>query len=197
MNQGLIFLPIHLENKIDKDEILKAFNPTAKFVVWKMEKLTTTENGTYGKNSYTEEAKTKYPNLLKFLEQLPFTHISNVKINLQTEVPPMHVDFTKPENGKELSENILGNEPSGYRIVIKGQKDSLIVHDGKQEVTALMPDDADCYVLDQSKGYHTVKHDPDRVIIYVTGFIDPVKHKKILEDSLERYRDFGIWKSDL
>ena len=188
----LLFLPIDLDLNIDKTEILNGLNPTGRFHVWDMEKLTTNESGKYGKNKFTESAYIKYPNLIKSIGKLPFTNISNVKINIQTTEPILHVDFVTPDDGQELAANIKGNEPSGYRILIKGGRNSLIVHDGQKECETLLPNDTDCYVLDQSSAMHTVKHDPGRVIVYITGFIDRDIHYKVLERSLKKYEKFAI-----
>lgn len=193
----LLYLPIDVDLELDRVEILSGVNPTGHFHVWDMEKLTTIENGKYGKNSYTESARIKYPNLLKSISKLPFTNISNVKINIQTKEPTLHVDFVSPSEGQDLAENIKGCEPSGYRILVKGNRDSLIVHNGEKACETFLPAEVDCYVLDQSSALHTVKHDPGRVIVYITGFIDKDKHLEILERSFKKYEKFAVHETSV
>ncbi len=188
----IMFVPVDIDLQLDKAEILDHLNPTGHFYVWDMEKLTDVRDGKYGKNEFTEEAKLKYPKLINSLGLLPFTHISNVKINCQTDRPALHIDFKSPAEGQELAENVKGNEPSGYRILIKGGRDSLIVHDGVEECETFIPEDTDCYLLDQSTALHAVKDDPGRVIVYVTGFIDREKHQELLERSIKKYEKFAI-----
>lgn len=192
--QKLMYLPADLP-KINKDEILENFKPGSNFYVWDFEKLTVDSGGKYGKNDFTDDAKNKYPNLIDYLGSLPFTAISNVKINMQTDQKPeMHIDFRTPEDGNELVENINDQEPCGYRFVVKGGRDKLLIRSGEEEKVAYLPEDTDCYLLNQSEGYHAVQEDYGRIIVYVTAFIDHEKHQDLLKRSLTKYGDYAIYE---
>lgn len=188
----ILFTPVDIDLNIDKKEIIDGLRPDGKFHVWNMEKLTQQNNGKYGKNEYTDNAKSKYPKLISSIRKLPFDAISNVKINYQTTEPVLHVDFQGKHDGAELIDNIRGNEPSGYRILIKGSRSTLVIHDGIKECDTYMPPDTDTYMLDQSSAFHTVKRDPGRIIVYITAYVNPKKHQALLEKSIKKYADYVI-----
>jgi hypothetical protein len=85
-------------------------------------------------------------------------------------------------------------EPAGYRIVLKGRKDSLFVYNGKTWINAIMPDVPGCYLLHSTQGLHKVNEDPGREMIYVRGYLDPIKHKNLIERSLIKFKDYAIYE---
>lgn len=191
----LLYVPIDLPQSINKKEILESFSPKNNFHVWNFQKLTYSTGGKYGPNNLKEEYREIFPSLCQFIDQLPFTNLSNAKINLQTSATKMHVDFVKPQDGQRLLESITGNEPCGYRIVIKGRKDVIKIKNNDQIVTAMMPEDTDCYVINQSSCEHLVLEDPGRITVYVTGFMDKESHSNLISKSLDRFGDYAIWKT--
>lgn len=188
----LLFLPIDTNIKLDKEEILSNFSPEQNFHVWNFEKLVE-DNVRYGINSFTKEAEKKYPSIVKFVNSLPFTDISNVKINIQTEQSAMHIDFQRPENGKELYDNVSSNEPSGYRVLIQGSREKLYVQTDTGKHLARLPEDTNVYVLSQTECLHQVEEDTNRMILYVTGFVNTEKHQALLEKSLKKYNEYAIY----
>ena len=191
----LLFLPIDLPLGISKEEVISNFRPDRKFHTWKFERLTEQVNGKYGKNYITEEATQRFPTLTKFIELLPFDHISNVKINLQTGPMVAHVDFTQPEQGEELWNNTVENEPCGYRLVIHGANDVMKIHKENEVVTAYVPTErTHAYVINQSTGLHSVIEDPDRITCYTTGFINQEQHNALLKKSLSKYGEYAVWR---
>jgi hypothetical protein len=189
----LLYLPIDLPYTIDKEEIFSGFDPHSEFHVWNFEKLTEQVDGKYGRNYLKEKSKKRYPSLCKFIEQLPFDSLSNVKINIQTRATKAHIDFTEPENGAELFNNSKANEPCGYRIVIKGASDVLKIHRNDSIVTAIMPTNTHAYVINQSSGLHSVAEDPGRITVYTTGFINKEKHDILIEKSLKRFGNYAVY----
>lgn len=133
-------------------------------------------------------------NFKKILDQLPFTKITRITHKTQTNLVHPHVDVMK-EMGLEEGEyqHLLNNEPCGYRIVIVGRNDKLKVHNGIKWVSANLPKIPGCYLLDSTTGFHKVDDDQNREIIYIRGFLDPVKHKEIVNRSLEKYKDYAIY----
>lgn len=191
--KNLLYLPIDLPIMINKDEIYDSFKPHSDFHVWKFMKLTEQVDGKYGRNHLKESSRINFPSLCNYIDTLPFDAISNVKINVQTQETAPHVDFTQPEQGKELWENSVNNEPCGYRIVIKGAPDVVKIHRGEEIVTTHLPDDTHTYVINQSSGLHSVVDDPGRITVYTTGFINEDKHDNLLEASLNKYSKYAIW----
>ena len=68
----------------------------------------------YGKNDFTDRARKKYPKLIEYISHLPYTHISNVKINFQTAAVKAHIDF-QPENQHLALSLIHISEPTRLR----------------------------------------------------------------------------------
>ena len=201
------FMPIDMNIVLDKQEVIDNFEKTTDYWYWSFEKLTHSKGGKYGKNDFTDKAKEKYPKLVEYISHLPYTHLSNVKINFQTAAVKAHIDF-QPENqhlarmadkkfdpneGIDLYKDSLNYEPCGYRIVIKGAPDVVKIHRGEEIVTTHLPDDTHTYVINQSSGLHSVVDDPGRITVYTTGFINEDKHNNLLEESLNKYSKYAIW----
>ena len=186
------YTPIDIGQSLNKSEILDNFTPHKGWNFWSFEKLTESKGGKYGKNNITEKAKNKYPKLCEYISHLPFTHISNVKINIQMEKVTPHIDFVTPKEGLDLYKNNLNNEPCGYRIVVKGKNDVLKLHINEEVKTCYMPADTDCYVINHTSGKHSIDEDTGRVIVYVSGFIDKDKHLDILNKSIKKYSEYII-----
>jgi len=189
----LLYTPIDFNLKLDSTEILENFNPGVDWNFWKFEKLTEDSNGKYGANEFKESSIERYPNLCKYINNLPFANISNVKINLQTQKAIPHIDFVSPEQGQDLFQNNIDNEPCGYRIIVKGKKDAVKIHTEAGVNTCKMPNDTDLYVIDSSSIKHSVEEDAGRVTVYITGFIDKDKHNQLIENSLTKYKDYAIY----
>jgi hypothetical protein len=129
----------------------------------------------------------------KVLNQLPFKKITVLTHKIQQRVVGPHVDVYPEmlfEDGE--FEHIKQNEPSGYRIVIKGASDSIEVFNGKTWVTATTPTTPCCYVLNATTARHRVKEDLGRTMIYVRGFLDIDKHQELLNKSYSKYKDYAI-----
>tara|TARA_B100000029_G_scaffold194408_1_gene192465 strand:+ start:725 stop:1294 length:570 start_codon:yes stop_codon:yes gene_type:complete len=186
------YIPVDIGQSLDKTEILDNFTPHKDWNFWSFEKLTETKGGKYGKNEITEIAKGKYPKLCDYISHLPFTYISNVKINIQMEEVKPHIDFVAPNEGVELYNNNLENEPSGYRIVVKGKNDVLKLHINDEVKTCYMPTDTDCYVINHTSGKHSLDNDNGRVTVYISGFINKDKHLDILNKSKNKYKKYMI-----
>lgn len=130
----------------------------------------------------------------KVLDQLPFTQITRITHKVQTAMVKPHVDVMASMGLQDNEyEHIANNEPCGYRLVIVGQHDKLKVHNKKEWVTAALPTVPCCYLLNSIVGLHKVDDDDHREIIYIRGFVDPVKHKEIINRSLEKYKDYAIF----
>lgn len=129
----------------------------------------------------------------KILNQLPFVKITTMTHKIQQKAVGKHVDvYPSMKFAPGEFEHIKANEPCGYRLVLKGKKDSLEIFDGEQWITAKIPDVPCCYLLNSTIGHHRVKDDPDREIIYIRGFVDAIKHQQLIEKSLIKYSNHVI-----
>jgi hypothetical protein len=132
--------------------------------------------------------------LRPILNQLPFTRITRLFHKIQTTEVPSHVDV-HPKMIMEPGEmeHIKSVEPAGYRIVIKGQKNSLSVNNGKEWVNVSLPSVPCCYLLNSTIGYHKLNLDLNRETIYFRGYLDAEKHKELIERSLIKYKDYVVY----
>ena len=133
-------------------------------------------------------------NLKFILDQLPFDKITNVYYKEQTRPVSPHCDVYPSMNFEEGEyANILDNEPAGYRLVLEGSTNVLYVKSGDTFKLAALPSVPSCYLLNSTAGLHKVKDDPGRKIIYVRGFINPAKHKVLINKSLKLYQNFAVY----
>jgi len=134
-------------------------------------------------------------NLKHIFDQLPFEKITNIYFKEQRALVKPHVDVY-PDMTFEVGEyeNILKNEPAGYRIVLSGSPSKLFVKSGNEFKPAILPTVPGCYLLNSTEGIHMVSDDPGRKIIYIRGFINSEQHTALIQKSLERYSDYAIIK---
>jgi hypothetical protein len=148
----------------------------------------------YWDASFISEETIVKTKLNLILDQLPFQKITRLFYKTQTSVVDSHLDVV-PQMIMEENEydHIKQNEPCGYRIVIRGGTDKVKIKTSKGWVTSILPTVPCCYVLNSTEARHSVDFDEFRETIYVRGFIDVEKHKKILERSLKCYKEYAIY----
>jgi hypothetical protein len=127
-------------------------------------------------------------------DQLPFKKITLAKYNTQNSIIPPHIDV-QPSWPSTLDEyqNIVNNEPAGYRVVLIGGHDSLEVFDNQKWKKAVLPKVPFAYVLNSTKYKHKVCSEPGRQTLYFRGFLDESKHKELIETNLKKYRDLAVF----
>ncbi len=176
----ILFLPIdidvHLTSfyKEDNASRLTAYNP-----YWASTSLSSTD---IEKN-----------NLDKILNQLPFTKITTVTHKFQEREVHSHIDVYPSmifEDGEY--QNIKDHEPAGYRILLQGGLDRLEIFNGVEWVVAKIPQAPCCYLLNSTLAQHRVKEDAGRELIYIRGFLDKQRHKTLIENSYNRYKEYVI-----
>lgn len=141
----------------------------------------------------------KYAELDDWFGLLPCKSIHKIKLNVQNAGPvELHLDidpkkWIEPEH-LEMFNKWLLQEPAGYRVLISGTRtNTLFTILNNKKIYPTMPTDTDTYVFHSSSFLHGVKDDPGRKLVYLNLQIDESKHKKLLEDSLNKYRDYAIW----
>jgi hypothetical protein len=176
----ILFLPIDIDlsnfdfNQFDNSRKLKAFNP-----YWDSSVITA---DTIFKNNFSG-----------ILQQLPFVKVTTLTHKIQKAAVGEHVDvYPEMKLSVEELDHIRQNEPSGYRIVLKGNTDRLQIFNGSEWVTAYTPTAPCCYLLNATAGVHRVLEDIDREIIYIRGFLDIDKHRELIKKSFEKYEQYAI-----
>lgn len=176
----LLFLPIDIDvTGIESFKQLDSSNRISSFNSW------------WESTSISEHTAQQCKSVI---DQLPFTKVTALTHKLQTEAVPSHIDVnaTMPFIDGE-AENILANEPAGYRFVIHGATDSIEIFNGVEWVTAHVPAVPCCYVLNSTTGRHRIKRDLNREIIYARGLVDPTAHHTLIQKSLAKYKDYAIY----
>jgi len=182
---------------IDVPKIPITFNEAMgeKWLFWNKTNFTKKQITPYDNSQWTQYALETYPEFIKWFEYLPYKSIRNVKFNFQMEEVKPHIDFTQPNLKPDLYQNNTDNEPCGYRILIAGRrKNSLYVMNNGNKIYCNMPDDTDVYVLGHTSTLHGVEDEIGRQTIFVHIEIDKDKHNDILMRSLEKYKQYAIWK---
>ena len=176
-----VFLPIDIDlkdfkfNQLDSSYVMTGWQP-------------------YWKTSMVSKDTIQENYLTNILDQLPFDKITRISYKVQKTKVLGHTDVHSDMNLEEGEwENIVNNEPAGYRIVISGKTDRLKVFDGKDWITAYLPKVPCCYLINSTDVRHMVLEDDNRELIYLRGFLNQEKHKMLLERSLRKYKDYAIF----
>ncbi len=137
----------------------------------------------------------------EFIEEyLPITKFHIVRISTQQLSPiAKHFDTSginmpgKPLYNIELVDHYNSiTSPYGYRLVLTGKSNTVIIHNSKSEIDAILPDSTNCYCLNSLNTLHSAKIDNNRLVIFIQGWLDEKKHVEIINRSLLKYKDYII-----
>lgn len=209
------FLPLDLPLFEHKQKVLDTFNGDIDFGYWKEEELTVRDRKQPFEKEmpFTLEAKTKYPELIEYITtQWPFEYFVYVKLIRANKTVDPHVDGNfvshKGPAGnyntitQEYLDHQLATEPSGYRMILNGNRSSLYLcdeydptykrkdwNDLKKQYCHI-PEDTDCFVLrtnDSPHGVDYIEDDDKRLLLFAIGRLNIEKHNELLERSRRRY----------
>ena len=135
------------------------------------------------------------------IEQLPFKQITLFKQSIQLKDVMAHVDVnvnhhSKGQISNEEHDNILKNEPAGYRIVLKGKKDVLEIFDGKEWKRVTLPEVPFAYVINSTKFKHRVVGDNGRETLYIRGSLNENLHKQLIGKNLKEYHSYALFENN-
>ena len=189
---NLLFLPIKINipdipHSIDDE--LYGLNKVVYFETWSVTEFTN-----------INEIK-KHPSFKIIIEQLPFKQITLFKENIQLKDVMAHVDVNVNYQSKGLisyeeHDNILKNEPAGYRIVLKGKEDALEIFDGKDWKKVLLPKVTFAYIINSTKFKHRVIGDTGRKTLYIRGTLDKDLHNQLIQKNLKEYYNYALFEND-
>jgi len=132
---------------------------------------------------------------------LPFIKIVFVRISFQTENVGIHLDSSQINNPKSPNFNNNLSEhynkqifPYGYRILLKGNKNSLKLfsNNNNKAFQAIIPETTNCYCINSFKTKHSVEKDNDRCIVFIHGWLDQEKHNYLINKSIKKYQKYII-----
>lgn len=147
-------------------------------------------------HEFLQTLREKYAELDSWFDLLPCKSILKLKLNVQIGPIAIHLDIDRNKWLDEIEtfNKWLSVEPVGYRVLISGAKENtLFTVLNNKKVYPTIPEDTDTYVFHSSSFLHGVEDDPGRKLLYMNLEIDESKHQKLLEDSLNKYRDYAIF----
>jgi hypothetical protein len=151
----------------------------------------------YGVTNFRQDMRERYPDIIEWIEQFPYKTIRGAKLNIQINDAEPHKDFIRPHVEPNLYQNNQENEPCGYRVLIAGNRtDSLYVEHEDKRWYPSMPEDTDVYLIGHTTTYHGVEQETDRRTMFLHFEIEPEEHKKLVDRSLLKYKDYIITKDN-
>lgn len=167
--------------------------PEQNWKFWDYKKLTVETNNPYSFSCLSDQIKKSFPLLDRWINLFPFVNIVNIKVNIQKQIVLPHIDFTNPNLKPDLFKNNQINDPCGYRVLIRGERDlKLYVMKDNKKIFVNLPNETDVYVLGQTNCLHGVEEDIGRTTLYLQFFIDENKQKDLLEKSWKKYKKYAI-----
>jgi len=131
--------------------------------------------------------KTLSDDILELLSYMPFECTSAQILNQQNYVIA-HKDVL--DYSVDLPKQL---EPNGFKILLNPVLErSFFVtqQEDSKRIFATMPDNTNCFTINENDYYHgSKKPKNNKYIVSCFGNIDAVKHKKLIEDSLQKYGD--------
>ena len=129
------------------------------------------------------------------LSNLPFSQIETARLNEQIYTANPHVDHAPSRFSKEFVNTLLETEPSGYRLVLKGDLNALKIHYSEKIIDGYVSRVPGIYPINSMECVHQLLRDENRISVYLRGTIDQDKHSDLIERSLEKYSKHAIWKN--
>lgn len=141
---------------------------------------------------------------LKFmLDSLPYKKYTFAQILSQKITVAPHQDGLYDPHGDVRREVYKGStgfndepEPAGLKVMLS-HKDArcfyLSASAGSKREFIKIPEDTNCFAINERTYFHGAKHLGERKYILSTfGIIDPTRHKEMIERSLKKYKDYVI-----
>ena len=220
-----LFIPIDAPELTIKDQIISEFSPTRQWAknmddgdavgnLYDIEEITTISDLAMDENI---ELKSTHQGLQDWiLANLPFTSIVQLYLIKALQDNPLHTDNTYTSNtsgpagmasydslvcSEAYQAHRLANEPSGYRILISGNKgdgaskgfkcqdpDTFEIQYGT------IPTDTDVFLIRVYDMLHgsDLETDETRLIVFVSGWLDEAAHANLIIASKTKYADYII-----
>jgi hypothetical protein len=129
------------------------------------------------------------------LSNLPFSRIEIARLNQQIYETSPHIDHPPNRFSTEWLVNQLETEPSGYRLVLKGDPNALKIHYSEKIMDGYVSSIPGAYLINSMESVHQLLKDDNRISLYLNGTIDRDKHNDLIQRSLEKYSEHVIWKN--
>ena len=191
MTTNLLWCPIALP-KFPVDNFLREVEP----LVVSQTKWSDAWDAADISHEFLQTLRENYSELNFWFNLLPCKSILKLKLNVQIGPVVVHLDINHNKWLEEIEtfNKWVSLEPAGYRVLISGARtNTFFAMLDNKKIYPTMPEDTDTYVFHSSSLLHGVEDDPGRKLLYMNLEIDESKHQKLLEDSLNKYRDYAIF----
>lgn len=210
------FLPLDLPKFQFKEKVLEEYEPETKFYWWSEQHISERDRDVPFHNPMP--IKPVHKELMEYVSKyLPFKGIVLCRlVRANEDVKPHtddnYIDYKGPKNdcntiSKEFRDHQLATEPCGYRLIIEGDRKSLYLTDGApkiiddkivygditEHISTEVPESTDTFLLKSYGSMHGVnktENDDNRLLLFVTGWLDERLHRTIIERSLIKYGDY-------
>lgn len=193
---NISWIPIDVPPMAFKQELISEFGSFYTTYARQAQRYTKHKDD-YGVTTWNDNLTDVQEQLKAYVDaHLPFTDLVNIKLQRLFTNDVIHYDFMSPDKNEALYYHNRAVEPCGYRFVLSGtrQGDLSIIEDDVSYFPTL-PEDTDCYALGHTNSLHAcVNFKPDRYILFCHGWIDVEKHYAILERSVQKYKEFAVYR---
>lgn len=191
---NLLFLPVDIDlPDLEFPKLVNAHSDVMGASFWTYEQLLDQDsNDPLPWKKDLDPVRKNYKNIIS---KLPFETLENIRLSIQSKIVKSHVDVSDQTKNRSLENynHYLQNEPCGYRIVFSGNRSALKLVVNRSVVTAELPSMPCVYLINSTTCQHFVDQDVGRKTVYIRGRINPIEHKRIIEKSLDRFKDYAIF----
>lgn len=201
-NRQLLWIPADLPRYAGSDLLVEHYedeyipNTAQRFASQRL----TVNQPHYGTAHWRDDLQATHGDFFNYInDNLPFKDLITVKIHRSRGAGAWHRDFVNPRANPGLYQHNQRLEPSGYRMVIRGENSGSLrvkVQEGQEyrDVEPVMPPDTQWYILGHTSAWHSqVGYLPDRYVLFCHAWLDEAQHREILQRSLEKYSDYAVW----
>lgn len=191
---NLLFLPIDIDlQDLEFPELIDTHSDIMGASFWTYEQLL--DNNSKDPLPWRKDLDPIRENYKNIISKLPFETLENIRLSIQSKIVKPHIDVSNETKNKSLENynHYLENEPCGYRIVISGNKSALKLIVNGSIVTAELPSIPCVYLINSTTCHHFVDRDIGRKTVYIRGKVRPVEHKRMIEKSLDRFKNYAIF----
>ncbi len=213
----IAFTPIDIGPVRRPDEIYRYFNErksTANGLLWHYYLLKDNTAGLLpGRAKYMRglewvwdrEFKARFPEFIALVESLPFSEITFVNLIENRTPVPSHQDLVEEawnaRSVRQFIETHRDLEPCIYRILIRGPRENPRFYlarkekeaDERQRFYVRLPEETSTFAMNGTQLFHGAeKLESEKLLCFISGFLDRERHLALVERSLTRYQDYAI-----
>ena len=206
----MLFVPLDIPKFEYSDKVADEFSMTRFYNCWEVEAITEPDYSnpigaiTNIKKTHSELVAfvNKYfpfdgivsLELFKCVKDIP-EHLDNSYLSDDTSLKDREEDETNMYITPEFLKHQQQIEPSGYRMMFFGDRQSLYYKVNGEKKHMNLPEETDSYVLqtyDATHGCKLTSKDHNRLVLFAIGWVDKAKHYNLINRSMIKYSKYCI-----